>query len=259
MVPYKFTSQDKIAEDSQQTALKGGFTPPGDMMNHDLGSRSKIKDAKSLIWYPSEVDVSIRPGWFWHENENSKVKSPEKLLDIYFSSVGRNSLLLLNIPPDSTGLINQTDVSSLKSWKNALNSIFKNNVADGAIVKSGNNLLNINTITDKNDTSSWKPNSSGAYSFELKLKKISVFNVLMLQENISKGQRIEQFTLEAWINNKWMQITEGTTVGYKRLIRFPDVKTNKIRFTITQSRLEPALSEFGLYRQLLVISAKPAE
>ena len=259
VIPYKFASQDKIAESSQQSALKGGFTPPGDMMNQDLGSRAKIKDAKSLIWYPSEVDVSIRPGWFWHENENSKVKSPEKLLDIYFSSVGRNSLLLLNIPPDSTGLINQADVNTLKAWKNALNSIFKDNVADGTIVKSSNNLLNINTITDKNDTSSWNPNSSGANSFELKLKKVYVFNVLMLQENISKGQRIEHFTLEAWINNKWMQIAEGATVGYKRMIRFPDVKSNKIRFTITQSRLEPALSEFGLYRQLPVISAKPAD
>ncbi len=259
VVPYKFASQEKIAEGSQQADLKEGFTPPGDMMNQDLGSLSKIKDAKSLIWYPSEVDVSIRPGWFWHESENSKVKSPEKLLDIYFSSVGRNSLLLLNIPPDSTGLINQADVNTLKAWKNALQSIFKKNVAAGAIVKSGNNLLNINTITDKNDTTSWNPDNRGAYLFELKLKKVSVFNVLMLQENISKGQRIEHFTLEAWINNKWMQITEGTTVGYKRLIRFPDVKSNKIRFTIDQSRLAPALSEFGLYRQLPVISAKPAE
>ena len=82
---------------------------------------------------------------------------------------------------------------------------------------------------------------------EMKLKKNSVFNILLLQENITKGQRIEHFTLEAWVDNKWKKITEGTTVGYKRILRFPGVSTNKIRLTIDQSRLEPALAELGLY------------
>ncbi|MFN8134868.1 MAG: hypothetical protein U0Z17_06475 [Bacteroidales bacterium] len=104
VVPYSVAAQDKIAAESQQSEMKTGFTPPGDIMNQDLGSREKIMGAQSLIWYPSEVDVSIRPGWFWHGSENAEVKSPEKLLDIYFSSVGRNLAALINIPPDSLGL-----------------------------------------------------------------------------------------------------------------------------------------------------------
>jgi len=257
VVPYELTNQEKIAGESQKEALKEGFTPPGDMMNQDLGSRMKIKEAKSLIWYPSEVDVSIRPGWFWHESENERVKSFEKLLDIYFSSVGRNSLLLLNIPPDSLGLINQADINSLKAWNNALKSIFKFNMADNATVNSGDITLNINTITDHTDTTSWNPGKKDKYSFELELKKESDFNVLLLQENITKGQRIEHFKLEAWVNKSWKQVAEGTTVGYKRLLRFPDVQSNKVRLTIDQSRLAPALAEFGLYRQLPEVSANP--
>ena len=258
VVPYELTSQESIAEGSQQAALKEGFTPPGDMVSQDLGSRMKIKEANSLIWYPSEVDVSIRPGWFWHASENERVKTPEKLLDIYFSSVGRNSLLLLNIPPDSLGLINQADISSLKAWKNALKSIFKNNIADNSIIKSADNKLNIKTLTDNNDTTSWNPTNKGEYSFELKLKKKSDFNILLLQENITKCQRIEHFTLEAWVDNRWKLVAEGTTVGYKRLLRFSDIHSNKVRFTIDQSRLAPALAEFGLYRQLPVVSANPS-
>lgn len=257
VVPYNLVDQENIAENSQKAALKEGFTPPGDMESQDLGSRKIIKDAKNLIWYPSEVDVSIRPGWFWHESENSRVKSPEKLLDIYFSSVGRNSLLLLNIPPDSLGLINESDVNSLKAWKKALNTIFKTNYAEGAKITSSDKNLKINLLTDKNDTTSWIPSQEGSYSFEMELKENQGFNVLLLQENICIGQRIEHFKLETWIDNTWKLVTEGTTVGYKRLIRFPMVNSNKLRFTIDEARLKPALAEFGLYRQLPVVTANP--
>lgn len=258
VLPYEYTDKEKIAANSQQKALTEGFTPTGDMVNPDLGSRNVIKNAGNLIWYPSEVDVSIRPGWFWHESENSRVKSPEKLLDIYFSSVGRNSLLLLNIPPDSTGLINYADIRSLKDWKNAMRSIFKENIAAGASVKSTDKTINFSSLTDNNDITSWNPTYTGLYLFELELKSVSDFNVLKLQENISIGQRIEHFRLEAWVDNGWKQVAEGTTVGYKRLLRFPSVRTNKVRFTIDQSRLAPTLAEFGIYRQLPLVTANPS-
>ena len=258
VVPYNNANLEKIAANSQQAALNEGFTPTGDMESPDLGSREIIKNAQNLIWYPSEVDVSIRPGWFWHESENGRVKSPEKLMDIYFSSVGRNSLLLLNIPPDSTGLINEADISSLKAWKNALNAIFKDNLAEGATPVAGNRDMKIDFLSDKNDTTCWIPVNNEPYSFELQLKKKSEFSVLLLQENISMGQRIEHFSLEAWTGNAWKQVVEGTTVGYKRLLRFPSVQTNKVRFTIDKSRLEPELAEFGLYRQRPVATANPS-
>ena len=104
----------------------------GDMRGDDLGSRDKIMKAKGLVWYPAETDVSIRPGWFYHPEENDKVKSPEKLLDIYFHSVGRNSVLLMNIPPDKEGLINEADIKNLKEWTKMRDNIFKNNFAKGA-------------------------------------------------------------------------------------------------------------------------------
>ncbi|MEI6060136.1 MAG: alpha-L-fucosidase [Bacteroidota bacterium] len=258
VVPYSSANQDSIAGNSQQAALSTGFIPPGDMEQEDLGSRNIISKASNLIWYPSEVDVSIRPGWFWHASENTRVKPPAKLLDIYFSSVGRNSTLLLNIPPDSTGLINESDINSLNSWNKARESIFMKNLAEGASIKPGNNALNITILTDKNDLTSWKPGKQALYSLEMTLESVTDFNVLLLQESISTGQRIEHFTLDAWVDSVWRPVTGGTTVGYKRLLRFPTVHSGKVRLSIDQSRLEPELSELGLYQMLPQVHVNPS-
>ena len=102
------------------------------MMEEDLGGREKIQKAETLIWYPSEVDVSIRPGWFYHADQDSLVKSPEQLVDIWYSSVGRNSVLLLNLPPDRRGLIHENDVAALKGMKQILDVTFSNNLAEKA-------------------------------------------------------------------------------------------------------------------------------
>jgi len=257
VVPFSLTDKNNIADNSQQQVLKDGFTPPGDMEKLDLGSREIIKDANTLIWYPSEVDVSIRPGWFWHGSENGRVKTPEKLLDIYFSSVGRNSVLLLNIPPDSLGLINEADCKALKSWNNAIQSIFKYNLATGGNLTLNDKTISLSAIVDNSDTTSLNLETEGTVRLELDLKRKSVFDVLLLQENISVGQRIEHFVLDAWINNTWQKVTEGTTVGYKRLLRFPSVESDKVRLTIDQSRLFPSLAEFGLYKQLPEVKANP--
>jgi len=124
VVPANNLNQNEIAAGSQTSIA---FKPQGDMMGNDLGSRDKIRSASGLVWYPAETDVSIRPGWFYHEEENEKVKSPKKLLDIYFNSVGRNGVLLLNIPPDKRGLVHEADVKNLVEWKKLLNNIFQEN------------------------------------------------------------------------------------------------------------------------------------
>jgi alpha-L-fucosidase len=244
VVPVNNLNTNTITSNSQQTVA---FKPQGDMTGDDLGSRDKIIDAKGLAWYPAETDVSIRPGWFYHEKQNGEIKSPEKLLDIYFHSVGRNSVLLMNIPPDKEGLINDADIKVLKKWKQLRDDIFSKNLADGSKIISENGARS-NALLDKNYNSYWTTKSADTSAvIELQLSKRQTFNVLMLQENISVGQRIEKFDLEYWNGNSWQKAAEGTTVGYKRLLEFPTISTNRIRIKILSSRLNPTLSELGLF------------
>lgn len=133
VVPADVQDEDEVVAKSQQQA--GTFRPAVDAMAKDLGSRDKLYSAKRLVWYPSEVDVSIRPGWFYHKKQDKKVKSVEKLLDIYYSSVGKNSLLLMNIPPDKNGLIHENDVNVLKKWRAVLDQTFDENLAAKATIK----------------------------------------------------------------------------------------------------------------------------
>jgi alpha-L-fucosidase len=219
------------------------------MRGDDLGSRDKIMQAKDLVWYPAEADVSIRPGWFYHPEENNKIKSPEKLLDIYFHSVGRNCVLLMNIPPDKEGLINEADIKNLKEWTKLRDDIFKNNLAKGAVITSQNGI-NKDNILDEKYATYWttKGNDTTAV-IDLNLKNNTTFNVLMLQENITVGQRIENFELEYWDGKAWKKAAEGTTVGYKRLLQFDPVTSDKVRLKISSSRLNPTIAEIGLYFQ----------
>jgi alpha-L-fucosidase len=223
------------------------FKPQGDMRGDVLGSRERLSHAKGLAWYPAETDVSIRPGWFYHPEEDSKVKSPKKLLDIYFNSVGRNGVLLLNLPPDKNGLISEADINTLKGWTSLREGIFNKNLASGAKIISSNGK-NKKALLDNNYNSYWttKRKDTSA-TIEIQLKNKPTFNVLMLQENISIGQRIEKFSLEYWNGKEWVQGAEGTTVGYKRLLQFPEITAEKVRIHIISSRLNPTLSEIGLY------------
>lgn len=192
----------------------------------DLGSRQMLAAATELFWYPSEVDVSIRPGWFWHENENSKVKSLKHLTDIYFQSVGYNSVLLLNIPPDRRGLINEADVSRLREFAAYRRQAFAHNA-----VQDGQTL--------------WV--ARAGEQREYALEPGSTINVVLLQEDIARGQRVENFTVEARVNGTWQQLGSGTTVGYKRMLRFPAVEADALRLTIGQSRLEANIANVAAY------------
>ncbi len=246
VVPTANLDQSAIESNSQQA---DAFKPSGDMTGSDLGSRDKIMNAKGLVWYPAETDVSIRPGWFYHADQDDKVKSPEKLLDIYFHSVGRNSVLLLNIPPDKRGRINDTDIKNLREWKKLRDRIFDNNIAKGALITSSNGIGKQAMLDGKYSTWWTTKGKDTTAVIDLKLKKKSTFNVLMLQENISVGQRIEKFELEYWDGGEWKKAGEGTTVGYKRLLQFNPVTTDRVRLKILSSRLNPTIAELGLYFQ----------
>lgn len=249
VLPGTTSNQDNIAANSQQQALDNAFTPR-DLMGEDLGSRDKIEKAKSLIWYPAEVDVSIRPGWFYHKEDDDLVKSPYKLVDIYYNSVGLNGVLLLNIPPDKKGVINENDIKSLQGMRYLLDETFNQNLAKNGSVKSPDEKKGnvAKYILDDNVETYWTTNKeSENYSIELDFNTDQTFNRAMLQENILVGQRIEKFHLENWNGIEWETFTNGTTIGYKRLLRFPEVTTSKVKIVIDECRTIPTLSSFGLY------------
>ena len=192
----------------------------------DLGGRDMLVNAKELFWYPSEVDVSIRPGWFYHQQEDNQVKSLKHLTDIYFKSVGYNSVLLLNIPPDQRGRISDADVNRLKEFADYRKEIFADNrVKDGL--------------------KAWTARPGDTRVYQLKPK--SEINVVMLREDISKGQRMEAFTVEALTADGWKEIAKGTTVGYKRLIRIPAVEARQLRVKVDACRLAANISEVAAY------------
>lgn len=246
VVPGDQLDLTEISENSQKEVI---FKPMDNLMDNDLGSRDKIRNARSLVWYPAETDVSIRPGWFFHTDQNDQVKTVDQLMDIYFNSVGKNGVLLLNIPPDQRGLIHENDVKNLKEWKNVIDQTFKVNLLKDAAVVSINGI-HAGAITDDDYQSYWTTKGSDTTAkIEFEMKAPGTFDVIMLQENIRIGQRIESFSAEYWTGNEWNTFATGTTVGYKRLIRFDQITAQKIRIIIHSSRLNPTLSEVGLYKQ----------
>jgi alpha-L-fucosidase len=210
-------------------------------MSEDLGSSSLLRKAEGVYWYPAEVDVSIRPGWFWHASQDSLVKDVNKLTDIYLSSVGRNAVLLLNVPPDNRGLITDNDIRSLNELKKWIDDLYDNDLLNGARPYGSGSSAAI----DGDNNTSWSPQRNRVASFVPAIA--ATFNIAMLQEDISKGQRVEKFVIEALSNNQWDTIATGTTIGYKRLIRFPEVKADEIKLTIVSARATPHISTFALF------------
>ena len=226
-----------------------GFTPgAGSPPRESLNSG----DIDGTDWIPAETDVSIRPGWFWRESENDQVKSVNKLLDIYYTSVGRNSLLLLNVPPDTRGRIDPVDSARLLEFKAALDDIFKVNLADGAKVSATDSWgrgFGAKNILDGSYDSYWAARKdAGVSTITFNLKGEKTFNRVLLQEYIPLGQRVKAFTVEAALaDGTWKEIASETTIGYKRIIRTDKVTTDKIRVTIKESLAPALINGFGLY------------
>ena len=195
-------------------------------MSKDLGSRELVAKAQEVYWYPSEVDVSIRPGWFYHAEQDGQVRSLANLVNIYYRSVGCNSVLLLNIPPDRRGLIHEIDVQRIKELSEYINKTFATNY-----VKKGNQ--------------EWA--AQVGESKEYDVKSGAMVNTFLIQEDITKGQRVEDFLVEVYSNGAWQYATEGTTIGYKRLLRFSDCQPEKVRVTIRGARATANISNVGLY------------
>ncbi|CAK7332213.1 unnamed protein product [Dovyalis caffra] len=211
-------------------------------------------DPSGLDWVPAECDVSIRPGWFWHASEVPK--SAIELLDIYYKSVGRNCLMLLNVPPNSSGLISAEDVQVLQEFFELRRSIFSYNLARKAILNPsstrggiGDSRFDPSNVFKEGIYTYWAPEENQSdWVLLLNLQESVSFNVLQVQEPIHMGQRISRFHLEILNEDgKWRNVTNGTTVGYQRLLQFPTVETQHLKFVIDTSRADPLISYLGIY------------
>jgi len=221
----------------------------------DVSSREGILRAEGIAWYPAECDVSIRPGWFYHADQDDRVKSPEELIDIYYRSVGRNSVLLLNIPPDKRGVLHENDIASLREMRRILDATFAENLLTGAsasashIKGNGEAFGAARTIDGIPDTYWTTDDGQETAALEYDLGSKRTFDLVMLQEHIRIGQRIEEFSVKAWNGTDWAPVSSGTTVGYKRLLRCGDTTARKVRICIEAARLAPTLSNVGLFRR----------
>ena len=203
-------------------------------------------------WVPAEVYVSIRPGWFYHPKEDSLVRTPENLLELYYSSVGRNSNLLLNCPPDRRGRLHENDVKSLMRFKELLDKEFATDLAKGkkiSVTSSRGKEFPASNINDGDPETYWSTNDyQTAADIIIDLGSETEVNRIMIQEFIRLGQRVEEFSVSAYSNGSWNRLIDGTTVGYKVIRKFPVIRTSKIKVTIGKSKACPVISNIGLYR-----------
>ncbi len=207
----------------------------------------------SRVWSPTECDVSIRPGWFYHKSEDSELKSPDSLVSIYFASVGRNSNLLLNVPPNKEGLISDIDIQTLKTWKNKLDIIFSHDLFLNQNIKSSNIRFNFKDYSpenclDGNINTFWVTDKGiDTAQLVISLSEKRNINIIKLEEAIRYGQRIKSFAVYGFVNNSWVRIYQGVTIGRTRLIKFNTIYTDKIKVQIKDSYASPTLRTISGY------------
>jgi alpha-L-fucosidase len=212
-------------------------------------------DRPGAQWLPAECDVSIRPGWFYHPAEDGKVRSPQNLIDIYCASVGRGASMLLNLPPDRRGRINENDERSLKEFRRILDATFANDLAHGAMVTASNvrggdqRFGPANVIDSGRDTFWATDDDVRTPELVMDLKREVSFNVVRLREHLPLGQRVEAFAVDVWRAGQWSSFDNGTSIGNCRLLRKQPVTTSKVRLQITQAPVCPAISEFALFSE----------
>lgn len=250
VVPESMRDNEKIAAKSQQTddtdfRLKVGTS------DQDLGSRDLVKNEQRLIWYPAEVNTSIRPGWFWHDYEDDKVKSLDELVRIYYNSVGGNSTFLLNIPPNNKGLFCDNDVKRLNQLGSFLSSAFDTNIMEHADISCSSSKIDhgIENTLDCGYEKFYMAECTDPVIDICWKEKVSIGNVVLM-ENIKLSQRVESFTIEAFLENGYELVYRGTVIGYKRIVPLVKIVTDRLRIRITDSRCEPTLSYIGVYKSI---------
>ncbi|OBY78212.1 alpha-fucosidase [Paenibacillus sp. KS1] len=264
VVPAQLQDKERIQEHSQQED-NAEFAKRFTSEDEDLGSRDIIAYVSELVWYPAEVDTSIRPGWFYHASQDDQVKSLDELRNVYYGSVGGNATLLLNIPADTRGLLHENDVQRLEELGAWISNTFETNVARDAAATASEAMAGYEAanILDGNRDTFWAPEQgTEVASITVDLGTEQTFDHIVLQE-YRYTQRIESFSLEYWQadaaattedctdtaagRGTWQPILEGTIIGHKRICHFPAISSSRLRLQITGSRWWPNLSTFEVY------------
>lgn len=206
---------------------------PGDLDDRNLTSGERF----GKFWTPAECDVPLRPGWFYHPEQDDKVKTPEQLFQLYLKSVGRGAALDLGLSPNTKGLLHENDVRSLEGFGRLLNATFKTDLAWTSDLKAKALLDGDRYSYAKGET------------FDLGWSAAQTFNLVRLRENIKMGQRIDGVMVEAMVDGQWKVIAKATSIGACRILSFPDVTTTRLRVRITGTAAPAMLSEIGVFRK----------
>lgn len=240
VVSARLRDRTSIAASSQQEDAHKPLSP----MEDDLGSRGALENEPTLCWYPAEVDVSIRPEWFYHPEENDKLRGVDDLLHIYETSVGGNAVLLLNIPPDTDGRVNENDAARLRELGSLLRSIYGGNLCAGAVATDGAGKDISHVLMD--DDSFWRGDPQAAVVTIRFASKRSIRRVVLC-EQIRQSQRIESFEIAMVSEGRRGPVFTGTTVGFKKICAFDPVEAESLEISITQSREWPTLRFVAVY------------
>lgn len=226
----------------------GKAPAPGQTMYEE--AQNGHRDGK--YWMPAEADVSIRPGWFWHEEQDTLVRTPENLLTLYFRSVGRGAGLLLNVPPNNRGLISAGDTEALIRFRKLRDRIFAENLVVNGKVKASNtrgkdNAFAVSNLTDDNAATYWTCDDTVKQAWVvLEFEDPVAFNTVRLREYLPLGQRIYSWAVDVQNDGKWTGIAKGESVGNMRLWRGEKQTTRKVRIRLS-GPVCPALSEVALF------------
>ena len=239
-----------------------GDLTPSSPANCDILNEGEADGEK---WVAAETDVSIRPGWFWKESENAKVKSLQELLKIYYESVGRNSLLLLNVPADTRGHLHEVDSVRLMELRAAIDEIFSADLAAGAsveacCVRGGSRKYAAANILDADYDTYWATDDDvRKASFTVTLPEARTFNRVQIQEYIPLGQRVAAFSIEALgEDGQWKTIANETTIGYKRIVHTPVTVATAVRVNIDETLACPVINGFALFMDNIYVSDEKA-
>jgi alpha-L-fucosidase len=218
---------------------RGIGAPPTDTLNQG--------NVNGKNWIPAEADVSIRPGWFYHTAEDSKVKSPQILFNLYLHSVGNGGNLLLNVPPDRTGRINAADSASLMWFRELREAAFARDLFANAVISSNTSVANTGKLLDHDINTYWASAQKENTELVITLPQKRTINTIVLEEMIKYGQRVQSFTIEAFDGTKYQPVFTGTTIGRKKIAVFAKQETNKLRITIPHSKAAPVVRNISAY------------